>query len=215
MGTGRAGEAGAGRLTGPLRNRVTPRSAIEAVAARGLFTGNRGVLHDDQRRLVCDRWRTRAWIVCTLTCKDVRRVPMTPRRWTELFFLDEAVALAAGHRPCAFCRRPAFRDYLRAWGGQQRAPAVDAALHADRVPPLRGGPRPSARLGELPVGAFVLFDSQPLLVTAAGLRRWTHFGYEPGPLLPTDTLVEVVTPAASVAALRGGYRPVLHSSVGE
>ena len=122
----------------PLRNRVTPLSAVEAVPARGLFTGNRGVLHDDRRQLVTDRWRTKAWIVCTLTWKGVRRVPMTPRRWTELFFLDEAVALAAGHRPCAYCRRPAFREFLAA-SGFERAPALDAALHADRVPPLNGG----------------------------------------------------------------------------
>jgi hypothetical protein len=184
------------------------------VPARGLFTGNRGVLHDDRRRLVTDRWRTKAWIVCSLTWKDVRRVPMTPRRWTELFFLDEAVALAAGHRPCGFCRRPAFRAFLRAWGGEPRAPALDAVLHADRVPPLRGGPRPVARFGGLPYGTFVLCAGEPLLATAAGPRRWTHFGYEPGPQLAADAVVEVVTPAASVAALRGGYRPVLHPTAG-
>lgn len=198
----------------PLRNRVTPLSAIEAVPARGLFTGNRGVLHDDRRRLVTDRWRTKAWIVCSLTWKGVRRVPMTPRRWTELFFLDEAVALAAGHRPCAYCRRPAFRAFLAAWGGEPRAPALDAALHADRVPPLRGHPRPTARLGDLPAGAFVIYTGVPHLVTASGLRRWTHFGYQPGPAPPADAAVEVVTPAASVAALRGGYRPVLHPTAG-
>ena len=196
----------------PLRNRVTPLSAIEAVPARGLVTGNRGVLHDDRRRLVSDRWRTKAWIVCALAWKGVRRVPMTPRRWTELFFLDEAVALAAGHRPCAYCRRPAFRAYLTAWGGEPRAPAVDAALHAERVPPLDGAPRPVARLGDLPAGAFVLWAGEPHLVAAGGLLRWTHFGYEPGPVVSADMVAEVVTPGPSVAALRGGYRPLLHPS---
>jgi hypothetical protein len=197
----------------PLRNRVTPLSGIEATPARGLFTGNRGVLHDDRRRLVTDRWRTKAWIVCSLAWKGVRRVPMTPRRWTELFFLDEAVALAAGHRPCAYCRRPAFREFLAA-AGFERAPHLDAALHADRVPPLDGEPRPTAPLGEVAAGSFVLWDDWPHLVTAAGLLRWTHFGYDPGPRPAAGERVAVVTPGASVAALRGGYRPVLHPSAG-
>jgi hypothetical protein len=205
----------------PLQNRVTPFSAIEAVPARGLFTGNRGCLHDDNRRLVTQGWRTPAWIVCTLTYKDVRRVVMTPRRWTELFFLDEAVAFAAGHRPCAFCRRPAFRAFVEAWasvtGEPARAPAVDAALHRDRVPPLRGGPRPTARLRDLPAGTLVTLpgdDASAWLIAGGRLRKWSHAGYTDAVRRSPSMTVTVLTPAATVTALRAGYRPVLHPTAG-
>ena len=206
----------------PLQNRVTPFSAIEAVPHQGLFTGNRGCLHDDRRRLVTQGWRTPAWIVCTLTYKDVRRVVMTPRRWTELFFLDEATALAAGHRPCAFCRRPAFRAFVEAWasvtGGPARAPAVDAALHADRVPPRRGHPRPTARLGDLPDGTFVTLPGEEetaSLVADGKLWAWSHAGYSRPVRRSPRLTVTVLTPAASVIALRAGYRPVLHPTAGQ
>jgi hypothetical protein len=169
----------------PLQNRVTPFSRIEAVPQRGLFTGNRGVLHDDQRRLLTERWRHRNWIICDLQYKDWRRTLMTPRRWTELFFLDESVALAAGHRPCAFCRREAFRRFAAAWGSatgsMPKAPEIDRQLHDGRVPPMRGSPRHSRPLSALPAGSMVLLaenPAQPYLVSVGQLLPR---------LLPMDT----------------------------
>src|SRR5215470_15381258 len=117
----------------PLQNRVTPAGEIVADAGRGLMMGNRGCLHGPDRRLGGARWRSKAWICCRLDWKGVRRDPMPPGRWTALFFLDEATALAAGHRPCAYCRRADFDAFARAWaaadaGERLRAPAIDARL---------------------------------------------------------------------------------------
>ena len=125
----------------PLQNRVTPFSTIEAVECRGLVRGNRGCLHDNDRGLRTQRWRTKSWIICRLAWKNARRQLMTPGSWTELFFLDEAVALAAGHRPCGYCRRDDYRKFIACWasgtGWNQarppRQPDLDAKLHADRV----------------------------------------------------------------------------------
>jgi hypothetical protein len=107
----------------PLRNRVTPFARIEAVAARGLFMGQRGCLHDERRTLISETWKHKAWIVCLLEFRGNRRTVMAPRRYTELFFLDEAVALAAGHRPCAYCRRAAFDAFVLAWARVSGEPA--------------------------------------------------------------------------------------------
>src|SRR4029453_688384 len=121
------------RRTTPLQNRVTPAGEIVSDPARGLLMGNRGCLHGPDRRLGVTRWRSKLWICCTLTWKDVQRDPMPPGRWTALFFLDEATAFAAGPRPCAYCRRADFLAYARAWGRATGMPdrpyaaAMDAA----------------------------------------------------------------------------------------
>ena len=193
----------------PLRNRVTPLGEIVAVPERGTLMGNRGVLHDDDGEHRRD-WQTRRWIACRLEYKGVRRRLRAPRRWTELFFLDEATALAAGHRPCAFCRRGDYRRWQAAWAaaglGATNADAMDARLHADRL-----GPRPRRRAGELPAGAMVLLESAPRLVTAAGLRAWSFAGYGPEESAPREPL-ELLTPAATVAVLAAGYEAALHPS---
>jgi hypothetical protein len=127
----------------PLQNRVTPFSTIEAVDSRALVMGNRGGLHGNRRELRTQRWRTRSWIICRLTWRGARRQLMTPGSWTELFFLDEAEALAAGHRPCGYCRRDDYRKFLAClasatgWNLARppRQPDIDAKLHADRVDP--------------------------------------------------------------------------------
>jgi hypothetical protein len=205
----------------PLQNRVTPFSTIEAVPHRGLFMGNRGCLHDAHRRLVTTGWRSQAWLICVLQFGGRHRAVMTPRRYTELFFLDEAVALAAGHRPCAECRRPAFRAFLAAWtaasGAEPRAPALDAALHRDRVPRLRGEQRWIVPVGNLPYGAFFLPPADlktPWVKLDAGAAAWSHAGYTARAAWPASLKVEVLTPATSLTALRRGYRPVLHPSAG-
>ncbi len=201
----------------PLQNRVTPWSAIEASPGRGLFTGNRGCLHDDQRRLVTQGWRTKAWICCTLDWRGWRRTLMTPRRWTELFFLDEATALAAGHRPCAYCRRGDYNAFMAAWAethsqpDKWRAAAVDTVLHPQRTART---PVPT-RLGDLPDGALVEREGQAreAWLTADGrLLRWSQEGYrDAAPLDPSETVLPV-TPPSMLAVLIAGYRPVLHPS---
>src|SRR5262244_4115988 len=121
----------------PLQNRVTPAGEIVADAGRGLMMGNRGCLHGRDRQLGASRWRSKLWICCVLEWKGVRRDPMPPGRWTALFFLDEATALAAGHRPCAYCRRADYDAFAeacrRAHGARLRASEMDAILHVERV----------------------------------------------------------------------------------
>ena len=206
----------------PLQNRVTPTGDIVAVPARGLFMGNRGILHDDARRLGRSRWKHKAWIICLLSFRGRRRVPMTPRRYTELFFLDEAVAIAAGHRPCFECRRQDFYVWQSAWRDGNgiaelpRAPAMDDVLHAERA--VRGGRRQrtwTAPADALADGSFVLLDDAPHLLLGESLHPWSHDGYGTPRPVPRKGSLTVLTPPASVGALRGGYRPALHGTVGQ
>src|SRR5438270_11209244 len=123
----------------PLQNRVTPFGDIVAIPQRGMFTGNRGIIHDPTTRTLLNRrWTSKAWLVCVCEFRGRRRAVMGSRSWTELFFLDEAVALAAGHRPCFFCRRGAARAFRRAWGAalgteDPSAADIDAVLHRERM----------------------------------------------------------------------------------
>ncbi len=188
----------------PRQNRVLPTGEIVAHPARGLMMGNRGgCLHDVEGQLGRARWRSRAWICCLLSFKDRHRPIMAPGRYTELFFLDEAVALAAGHRPCAECRRAAFTAYRDAAVPGARAPEIDGRLHAQRL-----GPRDSARPADLPDGTFVLAGTTPHLVQGEALHPYAPEGYGPALPLPEHPL-PVLTPALSRRALGAGYRPVL------
>jgi hypothetical protein len=206
----------------PLQNRVTPTGAIVAHPARGLFTGNRGILHDEHRRLGAARWRTKAWIVCRLEWKGVRRSVMSLGTWTELFFLDEAVALAAGHRPCAYCRRDAFNAYVAAWARGNRwlrgpqAREIDAVAHTERIEPrTRRQVTHIATLDGLPDATFVTLADRPdapLLVLGPALLPWTFDGYGAAVGRPRGAAVTVLTPRSTVAALAAGYAPVLHPS---
>ncbi|MFN3643938.1 MAG: hypothetical protein ACK4TB_13575 [Gemmobacter sp.] len=195
-------------MAGPLCNRVMPDGSIAADPARGLFTGNRGSLHDGTGRIVRG-WTTRAWVTCRLVWKGRRRDPMPPGRWTALFFLDEAVALAAGHRPCGACRRGDYLAFRAAWAGAHGAAPLghdDGLLHAAR----RAGPY-GALADALPDGTFVMIGVQPHLVLGDSLRPFAPSGYGtpvPRPAGP----VAVLTPAPTLAALAAGYRPVLHPS---
>ena len=185
-----------------------PDGRILADPARGLLTGNRGCLHDAAGRIV-RRWTTRAWVTCRLAWKGRRRDPMPPGRWTALFFLDEAVALAAGHRPCAACRHAdyrAFRAASAAAHGPRPLAADDTALHAARL----AGPWNAAMAG-LPDGAFVLHGGAPHLVAGEALRPFAPAGYGP-PRPRPGGVARVLTPAPTLAALAAGYRPALHAS---
>lgn len=200
----------------PLQNRVLPTGEIIAHPARGTLTGNRGILHRADRTLGTARWRHRAWIACRLDWKGVRRVPMTPGTWTELFFPDEAVALAAGHRPCALCRRDRFRALQSAWTeaglGDGRAPVIDRLLHAHRTRRAPDGSTHLARARDLPDGSFVLQDGAMRLIAGRQLWRFDPGGYAAPRPVP-DAVLPVLTPPPIIAVLRAGYGPALHPSL--
>jgi hypothetical protein len=201
----------------PLQNRVTPTGEIVADPSRGMFTGNRGTIHRPDRTLGTGRWRSKLWICCTLDWRGLRRDPMPPGRWTMLFFLDEATALAAGHRPCAYCRRADYNAYVEAWRVAQglrerpRAVEMDARLHAERIDPRTRRQRSHpARAGDLPDGAMVRLDGEMGLVLRGGFLPWSFRGYGVAIRLPAEEAVELLTPPATVAAIAAGYPPVLH-----
>jgi len=202
----------------PLQNRVTPLGEIIADPARGTLMGNRGILHDRDRKLGRSRWKHKAWIACVLAFRSRRRAPMAPGRYTELFFLDEATALAAGHRPCAECRCADFNAYRAAWAtahdldAPPSAKAMDDALHAHRVEPRQREQGHHTRTAlDIPDGAFVLVDGDAWLVWKRRLLRWSASGYDRVGELP-GTLLTVVTPKPSVDALAAGYRVAVHDS---
>ena len=200
----------------PLQNRVLPDGEIVAAPGRGLFTGNRGILHDDQRQLGRARWRHPHWIICALDYKGVRRKVMSPGSWTELFFLDEAVALAAGHRPCALCRRAAYEAFRDGWqaatGNRPSAEAMDRALHAARLGADRRQLSHLEDWASLPFGTFVRHEGAAWLLAGDRLRRYSPDGYDATQARPGHGRAEVMTPAPTIAVLRAGYRPALHPS---
>ena len=204
----------------PRQNRVTPFSSIVSTPARGTLTGNRGCLHDDQQQIRRHFQGTR-WIICLLEFKGRKRNLMTPGHYTELFFLDEATALAAGHRPCAECQRERFTYFRDRWAaanpdlaGTSRpaATVMDAALHQERTAPVEDDNRSCTSIDHMPDGAFVTDDEHnAYLVLAGQLLRWSPAGYE----RPTTTLqypARVLTPASVVRTLAAGYSAGLHDS---
>jgi hypothetical protein len=203
----------------PRRNRLTPEGEIIADPARGLFMGNRGILHDGEGRII-PRFRHRNWVCCVTAFKGRRRDLMAPGRYTELFFLDEAVALAAGHRPCGECRREAYARYRAAWatatGAGLPAPReIDRALHAARIAPRRGTKVTfAAPVESLPDFAFLRTDDGLAMILGDRLLPWAPGAYGSPLPRPASGLVEVLTPRPTVEALRAGYRPVLHPSAG-
>jgi hypothetical protein len=201
----------------PLQNRVTPTGDIIATPHRGLFTGNRGIIHDPATRtLLRRRWASQAWLTCVCEFRGRRREVMGGRSWTELFFLDEATALAAGHRPCFFCRRDDANRFRAAWEegngvARVRAHDIDAVLHRER---LSGGkkrlhPR-TMPLEELPDGAMVQQGTESFLMVRGRALLWSPAGYRQAPNAPPDAML--LTPPSTLRALSAGYRPALHPS---
>ncbi len=205
----------------PLQNRVTPLGELVADRARGLVYGNRGCLHDETGR-IRRRYNGKRWIACRLQFRGWQRGPLLqPGRFTELFFLDEATAFAAGHRPCALCRREDYTRFIEIWGelhpGQAGADAIDAQLHAERVAPgTRAHLRHEAALDELSDGSFVLHQGAPHLVFGSDLLSWTAAGYVARRPRPTRQQTVLITPPSLVAVLRTGWEqrlvPLLHPS---
>lgn len=199
----------------PRQNRVSPWGELVATPARGAWMGNRGALHDAADRIVRHH-RGMRWIICLLAFKGRQRTVMTPGQYTELFFLDEATALAAGHRPCAECQRPRFELFRRTWaaanpdlaqGAILAATALDAALHPQRVDASGQKVTYAARLADLPAGTMVA-GSEPgevWLVGAGRLWQWSFAGYRPGPEWDGERIVRVLTPRSMVRTLAAGY----------
>jgi hypothetical protein len=203
----------------PLQNRVTPLGDLIADPARGLVYGNRGCLHDHEGR-IRRRYAVRRWIACRLEFQGWRRSPLLqPGRFTELFFLDEATAFAAGHRPCALCRRADYVRFGELWSGihpgQAGADAIDAQLHRERLEGPRAQRHHETGLDDLPDGAFLLYEGEPWLVRREELLRWTPAGYTERRARPSGDRVRAITPPSLVAVLHSGWRgevPLLHPS---
>jgi hypothetical protein len=201
----------------PLQNRVTPTGEIISTPHRGLFTGNRGIIHDPATKtLLTRRWASKAWITCVCEFKGRRREVMGGRSWTELFFLDEATSFAAGHRPCFFCRRDDAVRFRAAWEEGNgitnlRAPEIDAVLHRERLASgkkqLHALPMP---LEELPDGAMVQEGTESYLLARGRAWLWSPAGYRETLNAIKDAML--LTPPSTLRALRAGYRPVLHPS---
>jgi len=198
----------------PLQNRVTPFGDLVADPARGLVYGNRGCLHDESGR-IRRRFNGKRWIACRLEFRGWQRgALMQPGRFTELFFLDEVTALAAGHRPCALCRREDYNRFAAFWrevhDGEIGAHAIDARLHRERLAPHTRTP-----FDELPDGAFVVDDDAAKLVLGDRLLRWSPSGYVAPAAPPPRSHAVVITPPSLVALLRAGWQssvPLLHPS---
>jgi hypothetical protein len=199
------------------QNRVTPFGEIIATPERGTMMGNRGILHDAYGN-IRRPWVLKRWIVCVLEFRGRKRTVMTPNSYTELFFLDEATALAAGHRPCAECRHARFIDFCSCWKtahpgvfGTRRPTAdeMDDRLHAERVSPDRSKRTHPARLEELPDGVFVILpeDEAAWLVWQGELWKWSPGGYVERRPRPNRQNVRLLTPPSTVAAIRAGYVP--------
>jgi hypothetical protein len=203
----------------PKQNRVTPTGEIIATPYRGTVMGNRGRLHDEGEKILRP-FAVKRWIICKLEFNGRHRRVMAPNQYTELFFLDETVALAAGHRPCAECNRAKYNEFRELWakanpqGGQSlpTADELDNILHRERLAPDRRKMVYRAKLAGLPDGVFVRFpgESTPYLVEGNELRAWTPAGYEKALPYPAEATVEVLTPASTVRTLAAGYRPGIY-----
>ena len=215
------------------QNRVDPWGALHAVPHRGTMMGNRGILHVGQH--VVRPWAHKAWVSCVLDAQFQKRKPFSPSTYTELFFLDEATALAAGHRPCRTCQRERHDMFNTLWtqanradpgagqgagAGRGRVPidTIDNALHAERIGPGKTGKAKrttDATIASLPAGSVFAHAGQAWLVWHTGLHPWSFSGYQTAQALVPDTTVQVLTPVSIVNTLRVGYVPAVHPSVGK
>jgi hypothetical protein len=207
----------------PRRNRVTPFGEIVAIPERGTMMGNRGILHDAEGR-IRRPWQVKRWLICVLEFRGRYRTVMTPNRYTELFFLDEATALAAGHRPCAECRHRRYLAFRDAWdfgnsslvgSAAVMADGLDGRLHAERVGPDRSKRTHRANIDHLPDGVFLTLeghDGDAWLIRGDAILAWSSAGYRERRRRPKGEVVSVLTPASTVNAIRSGFLPGIHPS---
>jgi hypothetical protein len=201
----------------PLQNRVLPTGEIVAHPAHGMLMGNRGCIHRPDRTLGVTRWRTKMWISCVLDWRGRRRDVMPPGRWTALFFLDEATALAAGHRPCGYCRRADHLWFAESWRAaaglpkRLKAAEMDVILHAERVESrTRRKITRTVMAGDLPSGVMIAVRGTTGLWCDGSLLPWSWEGYRGRALVAPETAVTLLTPPSIVAAIGAGYRPMVH-----
>ncbi len=196
----------------PLQNRCDPFGQLIATAARGTMMGNRGgKFHRDDRTLCKRRWTSRHWICCDIHYKDKKHDAMG-RYYTSVFFLDEVTALAAGHRPCFFCRRKDAQLFLSLAEPPLMADAADRILHAQRFASRGTAPAQPRAVADLPDGAMVAIDGAPYAVRGARLLRWSFEGYDD--VLPRRTIkrATLITPPLFVTILANGFKPRWHDS---
>jgi len=203
----------------PLQNRVTPQGNIIATPARGTMYGNRGgCFHDDGQQLKRRHWASKVWICCVLEFKNRRRSLMQPGLYTELFFLDEATAFAAGHRPCAECRRAAFTRYATLWNeirnrdGRAYIREMDPVLHDQRHASAPDMTAIAVTPSDQPDGTFVVINDEPHLVWRNFFWRWTFEGYRDPRRLACVSSAPLLTPTATRDILAAGYKPTIHAS---
>ena len=200
----------------PLQNRVTPTGDIIATPHRGLFTGNRGIIHDPvTKTLLKKRWSTPAWLTCVLEFRGRRRKVMGGRSWTELFFLDEATAFAAGHRPCFYCRREDANRFRAAWEAGNGvkdvlAHEMDSALHAQRLASGKELHPLPMKIQKLPDGTMVQEGDDSFLIAQGRVLKWSPAGYAAAGRVLDQAML--LTPPSTVRAFAAGYRVVLHPS---
>ncbi len=206
----------------PLQNRVDPWGRLHAVSTKaGTLMGNRGILHNEER-VVVKQWVSKSWVACDPKFKSIDRRPLfQPRRYSELFFLDEATAFSAGHRPCAYCQRARFNNFKSVWHGifesgsdarSLEITRVDAVLHQDRVSPARTKMTYLAKVHELPDGALFEFQGEARLVHKGRHLLWSHTGYLTATPIPKEEEVAVLTPRSFVQLYLAGYTPHVHAS---
>lgn len=197
-----------------LQNRVDPFGHLITTSARGAWMGNRGQLHNAHKE-VLRQWKLKAWLICLLQFNGRHRQVMAPNRYTELFFMDEATAFAAGHRPCFECRRQDFHRFKTAWlkgnpeyGFDEHTSfqKIDEILHRQRITRTGEQITYEAEPADLPDGTFILIDEKPALVAKGKAHYWTPAGYEKATPLP-NTAVTVLTPKSTVNAFTAGYLP--------
>ena len=198
-----------------LQNRVDPQGNIISTSARGAWLGNRGQLHG-KGKTILRPFKHKAWIICVLEFKNRHRQVMSPGLWTELFFLDEATAFAAGHRPCFECRREDANRFKAAWlkgnpgYGFHKKTSInkfDEILQGERIDPDNRKVTFEADIKDLPDGTFIQIGNEPYLVAKHLIHHWTPFGYDKTAVFPLTSIVNVLTPKSTVAAFRAGYRP--------
>ena len=208
----------------PLQNRVSPFSTIIATPERGTWTGNRGVIHNANREIVRNH-AVKYWITCELKYKNFQRKVMTPNRWTELFFLDEATAFAAGHRPCGFCRNADFKRFKSLWllvNGERygleknaKIDQIDAFIHQERLDENGSQKTFKANLSTLPDGTFIMLNdsAEAYLWFQQNLYEWSFRGYIKIDKFAQNQEVTVLTPYSYVEVFRAGYLPEIHISI--
>ena len=205
----------------PLENRVDPWGRSNAVTARGELMGNRGILHDEHQKIV-SQWKHRRWVTCKREFQDIKRKPFSLGNYSELFFLDEATAFAAGHRPCSDCRKDRFKEFKSAWVASNpellskprpSIEEIDKIIHSERAAKGGGKITFEAPINDLPRGTFIDVDGVALLVWRGALLPWSFDGYGPArDVLPPKTFVRVLTPASVVRVFASGFTPKVHLS---